>query len=149
MSGDKDTSGITWVDRVSLKSDSYACRGKEAAVQFAIKNWSQETDTRSGTAFGTGHKVHPQALLLTLVLLFGELLCISHGESSSDDKGRPVTIRAGMKLTAFDGDPNDEGHRDSLIASGIVVPAPDWLRCTGSRWVPKIDENRVKHESDL
>ncbi len=81
--------------------------------------------------------------------LFGELLCISHGESSSDDEGRPVTIRAGMKLTAFDEDQNEEGLRDDLIASGTVGPAPEWLRCTGSRWVLKIDEKGVRHESDL
>jgi hypothetical protein len=81
--------------------------------------------------------------------LFGELLCISHGESCSDDEGRGVTIRAGMKLTAFDEDQNEEGLRDDLIASGTVGPAPDWLRCTGSRWVLKIDENGVRHESDL
>ena len=81
--------------------------------------------------------------------LFGELLCISHGESCSDEEGRPVTIRAGMKLTALGEDQDEEGHRDDLIASGTVGPSPDWLRCNGSRWVLKIDENGVRHESDL
>ncbi len=81
--------------------------------------------------------------------LFGELLCISHGESCSDEQGRPVTLHSGMKLTAFDEDQDDEGNRDDLIASGTVESAPDWLRCNGSRWVLKIDENGVRHQSDL
>jgi len=81
--------------------------------------------------------------------LFGELLCISHGESCSDEQGKPVTLYSGMKLTAFDEDQDDEGNRDDLIASGTVEPAPDWLRCNGSRWVLKVDESGVRHQSDL
>lgn len=81
--------------------------------------------------------------------LFGELLCISHGESCPDEQGRPVTLRSGMKMTAFDEDQDDEGNRDDLIASGTVQPAPDWLRCNGSRWVLKVDESGVRHQSEL
>ena len=81
--------------------------------------------------------------------LFGELLCISHGESSSDEHGRPVPLRPGMRLTAFNEDQDDEGNRDDLLASGTVEPEPDWLRCNGSRWVLKVDENGVRHQSDL
>ena len=81
--------------------------------------------------------------------LFGELLCISHSESCSDEQGRPVPLHSGMKLTAFDEDQDDDGNRDDLIASGTVEPAPDWLRCNGSRWVLKVDENGVQHQSDL
>ena len=31
----------------------------------------------------------------------------------------------------------------------IRFPAPDWLRCNGSRWVLKVDEGGVRHQSDL
>jgi len=81
--------------------------------------------------------------------LFGELLCISHGESCSDDSGRPVLLCAGMKLTAYDEDLDDNGNRDDLIASGTVEPAPSWLKCNGSRWVLKIDDNGVRHQSEI
>ena len=81
--------------------------------------------------------------------LFGELLCISHGESCLDQNGRMVLLCEGMKLTAYDEDLDDGGRRDDLIASGTVERAPDWLTCTGSRWVLKIDENGVRHESEL
>ena len=81
--------------------------------------------------------------------LFGELLCISHGESCSDEEGKPVALHAGMKLTAFDEDQDDEGNRDDLIASGTVELAPESLRRIGSRWVLRLDGNRVRHQSEL
>jgi hypothetical protein len=40
-----------------------------------------------------------------------------------------------MVVTAFDLDADERGEPDNLIASGVVEPAPDWLRCRGSRWV--------------
>ena len=50
---------------------------------------------------------------------------------------------------AFDEDADEDGTRNDLIASGIVEPAPDWLSCKGSKWVLRIDEHGVRHESDL
>jgi hypothetical protein len=81
--------------------------------------------------------------------LFGGLLCISHGESCSDESGKPVLLRAGMKVIAYDEDVDDEGNLDDLIASGTVEPSPTWLRSCGSRWVLRIDESGVKHQSDI
>ena len=80
--------------------------------------------------------------------LFGDILCISHGEPCRDEKGTEVYLRPGMHLTAFDEDLDDQGQRDDLVASGIVEPAPDWLQCNGSRWVLRIDARGVRHESD-
>lgn len=81
--------------------------------------------------------------------LFSELLCLSHGDTSTDEHGAKVTLRAGVKLTAFMEDLDEQGNRDDLIASGTVEPSPQWLRCRGSRWVLRIDENGVRHESDI
>jgi hypothetical protein len=81
--------------------------------------------------------------------LFGDILCLSHGDTSTDEQGTKVTLRAGMKLTAFDQDVNEQGNRDDLIASGTVEPSPRSLRCNGSRWVLRIDENGVRNESDI
>jgi hypothetical protein len=53
-----------------------------------------------------------------------------------------------MRVTAFDEDVSADGSRDDLLASGIVVPTPEWLIHTGSRWVLQIDEHGVRHESD-
>jgi hypothetical protein len=54
-----------------------------------------------------------------------------------------------MNLTAYDEDLDAAGNRDDLVASGTVEPSPEWLRCTGSRWVLRIDGTGVRHESDL
>jgi hypothetical protein len=81
--------------------------------------------------------------------LFGELLCLSHKDSCVDVDGNVVTLQAGMILTAFDEDGDENGNRDDIIASGTVEPSPESLRCFGSRWVLRIDQNGVKHESDL
>jgi hypothetical protein len=54
-----------------------------------------------------------------------------------------------MLVTAYDEDSDEQGERDDLVATGTVEPAPNWLTCRGSRWVLRIDENGVRHESDL
>jgi hypothetical protein len=54
-----------------------------------------------------------------------------------------------MLVTAYDEDSDEQGERDDLVATGTVEPAPDWLTCTGSKWVLRIDDNGVRHESDL
>jgi hypothetical protein len=81
--------------------------------------------------------------------LFGELLCLSHKDTCEDANGNIVTLHAGMALTAFDEDADEHGNRDDIIASGIVEPSPESLRCLGSRWVLRIDRNGVRHESEL
>ena len=58
-----------------------------------------------------------------------------------------MILSAGMILTAFDEDADEHGNRDDLVATGTVEPSPDWLRCRGSKWVLRTDENGVKSES--
>jgi hypothetical protein len=81
--------------------------------------------------------------------LFGDILCLSHSDTCLDADGKEVLLRAGMSVTAFDEDVDEHGNRDDLLASGIVDRSPEWLRCNGSRWVLRIDDNGVRHESDL
>jgi hypothetical protein len=79
----------------------------------------------------------------------GAMLCLSHRETCPDEKGNQIALHAGMRVTAFDEDLDEHGNRDDLIASGVVERAPDWLQCRGSKWVLMIDEDGVKHESDV
>ena len=81
--------------------------------------------------------------------LVGELLCLSHRDTCTDESGAEVRLRAGMTVTAFDEDTNEAGRPDDLLASGVVEQAPDWLACNGSRWVLRIDNRGVRHQSDL
>jgi len=81
--------------------------------------------------------------------LFGGILCLSHRSTCRDFEGHLVDLKAGLHLTAFMEDLDDNGKRDDVIASGVVEPSPGWLACNGSRWVLRIDEKGVRHESDL
>ena len=80
---------------------------------------------------------------------FGELLCLSHSDTCWDEFGGIVHLQAGMKLTAYDDDEDEHGARDNLIASGTVEPSPESLSCLGSKWVLRIDEHGLRHESDV
>lgn len=79
----------------------------------------------------------------------GKMLCLSHSDTCVDETGETVELRAGMRVTAFDLDSDENGVPDNLVATGIVQPSPEWLRCRGSKWVLMIDENGVRHESEL
>jgi len=67
--------------------------------------------------------------------LFGELLCLSHKDTCEDADGNRVNLREGMIVTAFDED--------------VDKRSPRWFRRNGSRWVLRIDQRGVRHESDL
>ena len=77
------------------------------------------------------------------------MLCLSHQETCVGADGQPVVVHDGMKVIAFDKDVDEDGNPDDLIASGTVERPPNWLSCRGSRWVLRIDDNGVQHESDL
>ena len=81
--------------------------------------------------------------------IFGDILCLSHEDNCKDELGNEILLCEGMTITAFDMDADENGNRDDLIASGIVESSPDWLKCNGSKWILRIDENGVYHESDM
>ena len=80
---------------------------------------------------------------------FGDILCLAHGDTCMTKDGDEVTIREGMIVTAYDEDANDAGDRDDLIATGVVERSPESLRCNGSVWCLRIDENGVRSESEI
>ena len=81
--------------------------------------------------------------------LFGDLLCLSHSDIAKNDSGADVRLYEGLAVTAFDDDLDEAGEPDDLIATGVVEPSPPWLSCKGLRWVLRIDDQGVRHESDV
>jgi hypothetical protein len=79
----------------------------------------------------------------------GVMLCLSHEDTCKDEFENEVVLKEGLELTAFDEDSDENGDRDDLIAGGIVERPPDWLQNHGSKWVLRIDENGVYHESEM
>jgi hypothetical protein len=80
--------------------------------------------------------------------LFGDHLCLSHDDTCTGEDGRAVVLVAGLAVTAFESDPDENGNPDELLASGVVEPAPADLACYGSRWVLRIDHRGVRRASD-
>jgi hypothetical protein len=81
--------------------------------------------------------------------VFDDVLCLSHSDEVTTESGEVVRLRAGMRLTVFDDDADDQGKPSKIVATGVVEPSPDWLQCNGSRWVLRIDESGIRHTSDL
>jgi len=80
--------------------------------------------------------------------LFGDVLCLSHADSCLDSNDAMIQLQEGMLVRAYEDDIDDDGNPDELFAEGTVERSPDWLACLGSKWILKIDENGVRHESD-
>lgn len=79
--------------------------------------------------------------------LFGNLLCLSHGERCTDPDGSPVDVVEGQLVTAYE-DNSIETKREYLVASGSVEKAPEELACPGSRWVLRLDAQGVRRVSE-
>lgn len=80
---------------------------------------------------------------------FGDILCLSHGETCKDESGNEVELSEGMIATAFDIDEDEHNQRDDLIATGVVERSPESLACRGSVWYLRIDDNGLRHESEI
>ena len=81
--------------------------------------------------------------------VFGEIMCLSHEDTSKSATGERVALAGGMDVVAFDPEPDEHGNPDALVARGRVEPSPDWLTCKGSRWCLRFDEHGIRHWSEL
>jgi hypothetical protein len=91
--------------------------------------------------------MEPIRLRADFKCLFGDVLCLSHGDTCLDESGGTIVLRDGMMVTAFTEAFNEAGERDDHVASGTVEPTPDWLECEGSKWVLRIDAKGVRSQS--
>jgi hypothetical protein len=82
-------------------------------------------------------------------LLARDLLCIAHGDTVKDRRGKTISLRAGLLLTAYDDDINTAGEPDALVATGVVEQSPEQKQRHGSVWSLRIDSNGIRHESEL
>jgi hypothetical protein len=80
---------------------------------------------------------------------FGDILCLSYGDTCQTQDGDEVKLRKGMVVTACDENENYVGERDNLITTGVVARTPEFLSCNGSAWSLRIDENGVRNESEI
>ena len=82
-------------------------------------------------------------------LLERDLLCLAHRDTVQDRQGRAVSLTEGLELTAYDEDANETGRPDAIFATGRVERSPEYARHRGSVWALRIDDDGIRHESDL
>ena len=76
------------------------------------------------------------------------LLCLAHSETVRDESGREVKLAAGMVVTVFDFDADDQGQPDRIMVTGVVERSPDYAKCRGSVWCVRVDSAGVQWESE-
>lgn len=77
--------------------------------------------------------------------LAADLLCLAHCETPLDHAGKPVELRAGMYVIAFDEDVSEDGTPEFLVASGSVEPSPPDVHHRGSIWSLRVDSRGVRY----
>ncbi len=80
---------------------------------------------------------------------FGDILCLSHGDTVQDEHGAAVPLSAGMELVAFEEDVAEDGTPEFIVAHGVVARPPESLRHGGSRWVLQVDERGLQRLRSL
>lgn len=78
-----------------------------------------------------------------------DLLCLAHADTVTNLSGQTVTLVAGMLVTAFDLDADENGNPDNILVTGRVEPSPGYAQCRGSKWSVRIDDSGVQWESEL
>ena len=83
-----------------------------------------------------------------------DIVLLSQEDYKEDSDGNIITFYEGMPVSIYSGDADlveGEWQPDNLIADGIATRcdlskiSPDWV----VKWCCRIDENGIRHESDL
>lgn len=83
---------------------------------------------------------------------FGDVLCLSHGDTAVDAFGATVPLSEGMELVAFEEDAAEDGSPEFIVAHGFVVRSGESLQRCGSRWSLQVDDlepRRVRSLDDV
>ena len=73
---------------------------------------------------------------------------LSLTDKKTDKDGNQILLYEGMLISVFEPDIDADGQRDNLIASGVVTKFTA-EHIPHGQWCCKIDENGIRHESDL
>ncbi|MDR1390718.1 MAG: hypothetical protein LBJ31_12180 [Treponema sp.] len=83
-------------------------------------------------------------------MVTGNIVLLSKDDTKSDSNGNIITFYEGMSVSIYSDDEED-GKPDNLIADGTVIKynlhkQKYWNHV---KWCCKIDENGIRHESDI
>jgi hypothetical protein len=73
---------------------------------------------------------------------------LSKDDSKLDSNGTLVSLFDGMRVAVYMDDPDENGNPDNLIAEGVVCRNTHGGWASTARWILKIDERGIRHESE-
>jgi hypothetical protein len=73
---------------------------------------------------------------------------LSQGDSKDNSNGKIMHFIEGMRVSVYMDDLDDEGKPDNLIAEGVVIRNYHGAWTAAARWLLKIDERGIRHESE-
>jgi hypothetical protein len=83
-------------------------------------------------------------------MLGSDLVLLSAGDVKTNLSGEPVSFHDGLAITVFMEDADERGNVDNLIAKGVVVRnLSDVGWAANAKWCCRIDEQGIRHESEL
>lgn len=82
-------------------------------------------------------------------LLTRNLVCLSQEDTKIASSGERIALSEGMEIDVYSDDIDDRGQPDNLVASGVVERNSVGGWTAHIKWNCRIDENGIRHESDL
>src|SRR3712207_599017 len=80
-------------------------------------------------------------------MISNDEVLLSRHDSTMDSEGKLITLFEGMPIGVYSDDLDEEGKPDKLIADGVAMRnTSGWMEEV--RWLLKIDQRGVRHESD-
>lgn len=76
------------------------------------------------------------------------LVLLSQNDFKLNSNGEEIKMVEGKKIDIYDYDVNTDGLDDNLVASGTIERNNTGM-FLNAKWLCRIDENGLQHESDL
>jgi hypothetical protein len=78
------------------------------------------------------------------------IVLLSKDDTKKDSKGNIIAFYEGMPVSIYMDDDDEDGKPDNLIADGIAIKYDlSKYNLNYVKWCCKIDENGIRHESDI
>jgi hypothetical protein len=82
-------------------------------------------------------------------LVAADLVLLSQKDEREDSDGNFVTLVEGMRVKVWDQDFNNDGGRDDLIATGVVVLNTEGGWSQHVKWCCRIDAPGIRNASEI
>lgn len=81
-------------------------------------------------------------------LIDDDLVLLSKSDFKLNSNGETIRLEEGMLVSVYDDDVDANGNQDNLLADGIVERNTFGGWTSAAKWLCRINENGIYHESD-